>query len=122
MVDMAAILYPHTCTVTRISAGSLDAIGQPEKSTATVSTSQVCRYEERGTRELAGRYSVVIDQSRLFLPSGANVAESDRISAITKNGTVIEAGPLEVTGIKDARDSVSSVIHHVVATVEEVLG
>lgn len=120
MVDLTALLYPHTCTVTRISAGTADAIGIPADTTTTISTTQRCRLEEGGTRELAGRYAIVIDESRLFLPSGSNVNEKDRISDIKKAGVTVEAGPFEVVGIKSTGDSIKSVSHHMVATIEEV--
>lgn len=122
MVDLATLLYPHTCTVTRITDGAVDAVNMPTETATTVSTTQSCRFEDSGTREIAKRYVVEIKNPRLFLPSGADVETSDRISAVTKDAVVIAAGPFEVVGSRELRDSPSSSIHHIELRLEQADG
>lgn len=120
MVDLSALFNPHTCTVKRRAASGTDIVGQPTYSDTTVTTTQICRFEDQGTSERVGGIIIKLDNPRLFMPSSADIQEGDAISAIKRGSTTIASGPYEVIGIRRHEDGFSDDVEHVEVDLEAI--
>lgn len=98
-------LYPHTCTISRraqTTAGGVpvyNALHEPVYGWTPDVAETACFFQDRGTRELARRFSTIIEANRIYFPYGTTIATGDKIINVKLGTTVLWAGPYEVTGI-----------------------
>lgn len=92
----------HTCTVTRLTAGTADADGQPTYTSSTHLTNLPCAFiapSGESGEVVNADITALITQPELIVSYGTDVVETDTVTAIRNEYGVQIGGPYNITRV-----------------------
>lgn len=92
----------HTCTVTRLTAGTADADGQPTYTSSTHLTNLPCAYiaPSGGNGEVVNAdITALVTNPELIVPYGTDVRASDTITQVKDQWGTVIGGPYNITRV-----------------------